>query len=386
LGVALDVTSPVADLPVGYMQFIEIAREISRDGVKLLVFDEPTAVLTETEADVFLDALERIRDKGISVIFISHRLPEILKASDRIVVFRDGRMVAELSAGSVGAKDLAELMVGRDVSLDARDRRRVDESGASVALSVRGLRVDMPGEYVRDVSFDVLEGEIFGIGGLAGQGKLGVANGVMGLFHAEGEVVFGGQSLPLNDTLAVMRRGVCFVSEDRKGVGLLLDESIVLNVTFVSMQVKGEFLKKRLGGLVSFRDEKAMAACAREYIDRLEIRCSSERQKVRQLSGGNQQKVCLAKAFAFSPKLLFVSEPTRGVDVGAKSLVLNALKAFAEENAAAVVITSSELEELRSVCDRIAIVSEGRVADILPSTADAVDFALLMSAIKRGGA
>ena len=238
--------------------------------------------------------------------------------------------------------------------------------------------MDMPGETVRNVNLEVKEGEILGIGGLAGQGKLGIPNGIMGLYEAGGRVEFDGNEIPLNSPRKCLDSSFAFVSEDRRGVGLLLDESLEWNVAFPAMQVQNKFLKDYLGGLVKWRDEKAIREVTEKYIDELKIKCTSSRQNARELSGGNQQKVCLAKAFALEPRVLFVSEPTRGIDVGAKALVLEALKQFNKEKHVTVVMISSELEELRSTCDRIAIVSGGRISGILPAAADVEEFGKLM--------
>ncbi len=382
LGVQLDPDMLVSEMPVGHKQFIEIAREIDRENVKLLVLDEPTAVLTESEAEILLKSMRRLADMGVSIIFISHRLHEITSACDSIVVLRDGLVVVEKPTEGVNVRQIAEWMVGREVENKAAvHKTEIDASdeGKDIILEVKNLWVDMPGETVKNVNMKVRRGEIFGIGGLAGQGKLGVPNGVIGLLPAGGEVLFNGKPLPLNQTRNALKSGLAFVSEDRRGVGLLLDEPIDWNIAFNAMQVQNKFLKKLLGGLIMWRDDKAMKECAQSYIHALEIKCTSERQKTRQLSGGNQQKVCLAKAFAMEPSLLFVSEPTRGIDVGAKKLVLDALRRYNAENNTTIVMVSSELEELRAICDRIAIVSEGQVAGILPPGAEAADFGLLMS-------
>ena len=379
LGVKLDVNELVSEQPVGHKQFLEIAREINRDNVRLIVFDEPTAVLTESEAEIFLATLRLLADKGIGIIFISHRLAEIKSVCDRLIVLRDGTVVADKPTKDTEIKEIIELMVGRDVDVGTDTSTKTKPDDESIHLKVNNLWVDMPGERVRDVSFEVRRGEIFGIGGLAGQGKLGIPNGIMGLAPSGGEILLNGIPLKLNDPRAPLNAHMAFVSEDRRGVGLLLDEPIDWNIAFNAMQVQGKFLKKRLGGLISFRDEGAMREVAQKYISSLEIRCTGEKQRTRQLSGGNQQKVCLAKAFAFSPELLIVSEPTRGIDIGAKMLVLDALRSFSRENNTTIIIVSSELEELRSICDRISIISEGSVAGILPGTAKAVEFGLLMS-------
>ncbi len=380
LGVQLDTETFVSEMPVGHKQFIEIAREINRDEVKLIVLDEPTAVLTESEAEVLLKSMRLLADMGISIVFISHRLHEITSICDTIVVLRDGLVVKEAPADSLDVRQIAEWMVGRDVDAEAKYiRPEVKINENDIIFETRKLWVDMPGETIKNVSLKVRRGEILGIGGLAGQGKLGIPNGVMGLFVSGGEIFFEGKPLKLNDTLNAQQNGIAFVSEDRRGVGLLLDEPIDWNIAFNAMQVQNKFLKSYLGGLIKWRDEKSMKACALEYIKSLEIRCTSQRQKARNLSGGNQQKVCLAKAFAMNPKLLFVSEPTRGIDVGAKKLVLDALRKYNEENNTTIVIISSELEELRSISDRIAIVCEGKIFGILPPEAPVVDFGLLMA-------
>ncbi|HEY9055361.1 MAG TPA: sugar ABC transporter ATP-binding protein [Rectinemataceae bacterium] len=378
LGVKLEPDTLVSEMPVGHKQFTEIAREISRENTSILVLDEPTAVLTESEARILLESLRRLAAEGVAIIFISHRLQEIVEVADRIVVLRDGRVVKDVPTEGVGIKDIASWMMGR--SLSSESSRESDRDLASeIALKVEGLWVDMPGETVRDVGFEVRRGEIFGIGGLAGQGKLGIPNGIMGLYAAGGEVVLEGQQVPLNDPAAALKAGMAFVSEDRRGVGLLLDESLDWNIAFTAMQVRKEYLKPVLGGLFSLRDEAGMEKLSEEYIKRLDIKCTSHKQKAKELSGGNQQKICLAKAFALKPRLLFVSEPTRGIDVGAKKLVLDTLRKYNQEYGTTIVMISSELEELRSICDRIAIIDEGRIAGILPPRADVAEFGILMA-------
>jgi simple sugar transport system ATP-binding protein len=287
-------------------------------------------------------------------------------------------VVKDSPTAGLSIRDIASWMVGRSVSGETELQDSNRNLGEPI-LSVEHLWVDMPGETVRDVSFTVRRGEIFGIGGLAGQGKLGVPNGIMGLYPAGGAVHLENKVLPLNDPAGALRAGMAFVSEDRRGVGLLLDESLDWNIAFTAMQVHGQYLKPLLGGLIKLRDERAMAALCQEYINLLEIKCTSHKQKARELSGGNQQKVCLAKAFALKPQVLFVSEPTRGIDIGAKKLVLDTLRRYNRDYGTTIIMVSSELEELRSVCDRIAIVDEGRIAGILPAHRDSADFGLLMA-------
>ena len=382
MGVHIDADMRISDMPVGHKQFTEIARELSKDQLKLLILDESTAVLTEKEADALLDSIRGMSKRGISVIFITHRLHEILSVCDKVVIMRDGHVVKDTPAKETNVDEITKAMVGRKVDTSV-SRDIIDHSDAKTIMSIRKLWVDMPGEIVRNVNLDIKEGEILGIGGLAGQGKLGIPNGVMGLYEAGGTVEFDGKPIPLNNPRKCLDEQLAFVSEDRRGVGLLLDETLEWNVAFPAMQIHNKFLKSYLGGLVKWRDEKAIHEVTEQYIDELKIKCTSSKQKARELSGGNQQKVCLAKAFALEPKFLFVSEPTRGIDVGAKALVLEALKKFNRESGVTVVMISSELEELRTTCDRIAIVSGGRIAGILPATESSEAFgALMVSQVK----
>ena len=375
LGVAVDPHMVVREMPVGHKQFTEIARELSKDQLKLLILDEPTAVLTEREAEALLHSIRSMADQGVSVIFITHRLPELLAVCDRLVIMRDGRVVRDGPARDMEIPEITRWMVGREVETAAAPEIRNHENAETI-LSVRHLWVDMPGEAVRDVNLEVREGEILGIGGLAGQGKLGIPNGIMGLYEAGGAVEFAGRTIPLNSPRACLDASLAFVPEDRRGVGLLLDESLAWNIAFPAMQIQNRFLKKI--GPIRWRDETAIRETAEGYLKDLGIKCTGPGQRAGELSGGNQQKVCLAKALALNPRLLFVSEPTRGIDVGARALVLDALRRFNREKGVTVVMVSSELEELRQACHRIAIVSGGKIAGVLPASEPSEAFGMLM--------
>jgi len=377
LEIELNPEMIVKEMPVGHKQFIEIAREIDRKSLKLLVLDEPTAVLTESEADIAMKAIKKLAAKGISVIFISHRLQEILDSCDRIVVLKDGSIQKELIPSDTNPREIAEYMIGHELTKSTWKSKETRKNSETI-LEVNNLWVDMPGEQVNGASFKVKKGEIFGIGGLTGQGKLGIANGIMGLHPAEGEVKFKGKPILLNNSKYVLEQGIAFVSEDRRGLGLILDQPIFKNITFTAMQIKDMFLKSLLGGLIKWSDDKAMIKTTTEYIDALQIKCENEKQLVRELSGGNQQKLCMAKVFVLQPELIFVSEPTRGIDVGAKSLVLDTLREYNRKYGTTIIMASSELVELRAICERIAIVDEGRISGILPPTAELVEFGLLM--------
>lgn len=376
VGMNIDEWVKVAGLPIGHMQFVEIAREIDKMNIKVLVFDEPTAVLTENEAANLLATMKRIAESGIAILFITHRLDEVMEVADNITILRDGSLVATQKKTDTNVIRMAELMVGREVETMARETQ-VPKEGREIILSVKGLQVDMPGEQVNGVDLEVARGEILGIGGLSGQGKIGIANGLMGMYPASGEVTLQGKPLELNNTKGSLARGMAFVSEDRRGVGLMLDSSIEDNIAFTAIQVKDKFLRKY--GPFSQVAQSEIRQHALSMIKDLDIRCRGPLQNTRRLSGGNQQKVCIARALTLDPTVLFVSEPTRGIDVGAKRLVLETLVKLNEEFGMTIIMTSSELAELRSVCDRIAIISKGQVEGILEPHSSDADFGLMMS-------
>lgn len=373
IGLSLDETTRVAGLPVGHLQLVEIAREIDKMNARLLVFDEPTAVLTESEATDLLSIMRSLAESGIAILFITHRLDEVMAIADRITVLRDGALVTTVPRSATTVAELAAWMIGRP--RDAATVTSRPKTAGEVILSVAELAVEMPGETVREVSLEVRRGEILGLAGLAGQGKIGIANGIMGLHPARGRVSFEGVPVPFGDPLAAIRLGMAFVSEDRRQVGLVLDAPIEWNISATAVQAQGRFLRGR--GPLALYDRAAAVGHAEQMIESLDIRCQGATEPVRRLSGGNQQKVCLARAFSLRPKLLFVSEPTRGIDVGAKDRVLHILVELNRGEGVTIVVTSSELAELRQIAHRIAVIDAGRVAGILPPDAPDVEFGLL---------
>jgi len=381
LGMTVDDWLPVAGLPVGYMQFVEIAREIDKENMRLLVFDEPTAVLAESEAEKLLEAMKKLAAKGISILFITHRLGEVIAVADNITVLRDGEQVSTMTKEEATVEKIAQLMVGRKVERIEKIRKAdTSKNNNETILTIKNLVVHMPGEQVKGISLDIKKGEILGIGGLAGQGKVGLANGIMGLYRSTGEVYKDGHLIELNNPRKSMENKLAFVSEDRRGIGLLLDTSIEMNIAITSMQIRDSFLKPLLG-IKAFKmmDDRKIREHSQKYIKELDIRCTGPTQYTRRLSGGNQQKVCIARALTLEPDILFVSEPTRGIDIGAKKLVLDLLVKLNVEQGMTIVMTSSELGELRSICDRIALVYEGKLQGILGPQDSDVDFGLMMA-------
>jgi simple sugar transport system ATP-binding protein len=305
-------------------------------------------------------------------------LDEVLAIADSITVLRDGEKVGFMTQSEATVEKIAEAMVGRKVERI----NQVAKEGCceDTILSIKNMSVHMPGEMVKNVSLDIKKGEILGIGGLAGQGKIGIANGIMGLYPASGEVCIGAQALELGNPRVAIQSKLAFVSEDRRGVGLLLDNSIELNIVMTSMQIQGKFLKSFFGlPGIEMMDERSIREHAEKMIKDLDIRCTGPTQITRRLSGGNQQKVCIARALTLEPEILFVSEPTRGIDIGAKKLVLDLLVELNRTLGMTIVVTSSELGELRSICDRIAIVYEGQLEAILSPTAPDLDYGLAMA-------
>ena len=378
VGMSIDEWAPVAGLPVSHLQFVEIARELDKKNLKLLVFDEPTAVLTESEADTLLALMKGLSQRGIAILFITHRLHEVMDVAHRITILRDGEVVQSLPRTDLTIERVAELMVGRPLEITAATERLKDIS-KEMALSIADLHVSMPGEEVHGLDLEVRRGEILGLGGLAGYGKVGVANGIMGLSRARGRVLKDGRPVPLNDPNASLQAGLAFVSEDRRGVGIMPEESIEMNIGLPAIRAQGRFLHKGLIPQWALLDAKGLRRHAEEMIRRLDVRCTGPGQSVGRLSGGNQQKVCLARAMTLEPDILLVSEPTRGIDIGAKKRVLDLLVELNREKGMTIVMTSSELAELRTICDRIAIITRGRLGAVLRPDAPDAQYGLAMA-------
>ena len=361
VGMNIEEYTMVSGLPVGHMQFIEIAREIDKKGMKLLVFDEPTAVLTESEAQQLLNVMKNIASQGIAIIFITHRLDEVMDAADRITILRDGTLVTSLDKKDATAEKLAALMIGRgDESVIKVDKRHTEIKGET-AMTIRDMWVNMPGEVDRGIDLDIYEGEILGIGGLAGQGKIGVPNGVMGLYEASGEVTFFGHTLPLGNTRDALKAGLAMVSEDRRGVGLLLDQSIEDNIAFTAMQINGDFIRT-------------------PEVDR-NVSVVSAVPAVREVMVALQRAVADTGDVVAEGRDIIIID-TAGRLHNKKQLVLETLVRLNREQGLTIVMVSSELQELRSICDRIAIVAEGKVVDILSPDASDIAFGLAMSGKK----
>ena len=336
LGEKIDPRRKVRDLKIAQKQMVEIAKAISFN-VELLVMDEPTSVLTGKETRVLFDLIASLSDQGIAVVYISHRLKEIIDVCHQVTVLRDGSLVATRDVSEVTAQQIAALMVGREV----KESRASDFAGDpdTVMLEAR----EVTDKLLKGVSFQVRRGEILGFSGLVGAGRTELMEVIFGLRKPEkGSVLIQGKPVTIRSAIDAIRCDLGFVTEDRKETGLVLCRDIVDNSNYV-------YWRKTLG---VFKGKKSSAANAKRMIQRLGIRCASPAQNVSNLSGGNQQKVALAKWLLSGAKVLVLDEPTRGVDVGARQEIYQIIRELAAEGVA-IVVVSSDLPEILSICERV---------------------------------
>lgn len=372
LGFQLDESLYVREISINAKQFVEIAREIQRQDLKVLFLDEPTAVLNTEDANRLLVILKELAEDGVTIIFCTHRLHEICEVCDRVMVIRDGVKVSEYYKSEMDIEQLAHDMVGYEVSkVNQRRERRQEE----MVLSFREFSVNMPGERLEKINLDIYKGEVLGVTSLSGHGKLALGYGLMGMFPTEGSVIYDKQEIDVNQIQKNIENGLFLLPDDRKRMGLLLKHSIKDNVLFSNIYSKKKY-KKRLLGFFRTQEKKEMKQFVEQQRELLDIKCESIEQLTEELSGGNQQKVCIARVNAMEPNVLFILEPTRGVDVGAKEKILDMLVKMSVEKGMTVVVVSSELEELKRISDRIVVLCEGKYLQVLSPDAEEETFAL----------
>ncbi|MFE4643036.1 sugar ABC transporter ATP-binding protein [Streptomyces sp. NPDC056730] len=366
LGVELDPDRPARGLSIADQQIVEIAKALSFDA-RVLIMDEPTAALTGSEAARLFSVVRTLRAEGAAILFISHRLEEIFALCQRVTTLRDGRWISSEPLAGLSEDDLVRSMVGRDLGeLYPKQSADVGE----IALSVR--RLTREGVF-RDISFEVRRGEIVALAGLVGAGRSEVAQAVFGVDRADaGEVVVDGQSLPAGSPTAAMDAGLALVPEDRRQRGLVMDMSIERNIALTGLGRLGR------GGMVRRVLERGRAA---DWAVRLQLKYNRLADPVGVLSGGNQQKVVLAKWLATEPAVLIVDEPTRGIDVGTKAEVHRLLSSLAAEGLAVLMI-SSDLPEVLGMADRVLVMHEGRLTAEIPR-AEATEEAVMAAATGR---
>jgi len=350
----IDPRTPVGSLGIGRQQLVEIAKALSQDA-KILVLDEPTAALTESEVETLFEIITKLRSRGVGLIYISHKLEEVFRMSDRITVLRDGKTVGTHAAAELTKDKVIAEMVGREVG----DIFPVStHEFGDTALEVKDINVyslDRPDKrFVSDVSFAVRKGEVLGIAGLMGSGRTELLTALFGAWQGKdsGEVTVSGSQVQLRSESDAIANGIAFVTEDRKRYGLILDQTISDNMTLVGLrQISGWLLTDRAKEL----------SAVRTSMDSLRVKAGSPMVVADTLSGGNQQKVVLGKWLLTNPKVLFLDEPTRGIDVGAKQEIYAEINKLAQEGLA-IILVSSELPEVLGLSDRVIVLHNGRIS------------------------
>ena len=355
MGVHIDVGATMSDLSVGQQQMVEICKALMADA-KVLIMDEPTAALTQSETEVLFEVINSLRAKGVSIVYISHRMEEIFELCDRITILRDGQYIGTEYIKDITMDDVVQMMIGREIG--ERYPKRDCQIGSEV-LRVEGLSHE---KFFKDVNFTVHAGEVLGVSGLMGAGRTEIMHTIFGSYPAAGGKIFiDGVEHHIHNPREAIAAGIGFITEDRKTEGLLLEKSISENIEICNLgktSVKG------------VRNAKKRAELVKKGIEEFRIRCFGPDHECNNLSGGNQQKVVLAKWIYTDPKILILDEPTRGVDIGAKKEIYSVINDLAARGVA-VIMVSSELPEVLGMSDRIMVVHEGHVTGIIDAaTAD----------------
>jgi ribose transport system ATP-binding protein len=350
----IDPRQTVRDLSISQQQVVEIVKALSVN-CKVIIFDEPTAALTESETEALFRIIGTLKKKGIGILYISHRLAEIYRIADQVTILRDGRLIQTAAVEDITQVELVNRMVGRDLKdiYPAKAKASAEARRGETLLEVRGL--SRPGEF-RDVSFDLREGEILGFAGLVGSGRTEVARAICGLARkAAGTVALRGEALELREYRDAIRAGIVYLTENRALEGLFLDLSIAKNISVMDLSQVASL------GLIQQKSETGLAE---RYSSEMQIKLASVAQKANSLSGGNQQKVLISKLLSVRPKVVIMDEPTRGIDIGSKAQIYHLLRRLATEGVGVIMI-SSELPEIIGVCDRVAVMYEGRICEVL---------------------
>jgi ribose transport system ATP-binding protein len=344
----VDVRRPVRRLSVSQQQMVEIAKAVARDA-RVLFMDEPTDVLTGAETEVLFDLIRRLRDQGVAIVYVSHKLDEIERIADVVTILRDGEHIATKPVAELDQRGMARLMVGRELTDMYPDKRTSED--APVVLRVEGLDID---GWVEDASFDLRRGEVLGFAGLVGAGRTELFEGLIGLRPSRGRVELDGRPLEIRRPEDAHRAGIAYLTEDRKSKGLVAEMRLDENLTL-------QALERFAHPLIDRGQERA---ALREAVDRYDIRVGQLDARAGELSGGNQQKLVVAKILLGDPRIVILDEPTRGIDVGTKREIYFLIRDLAESGIAVVVI-SSELPEIIGLSHRVVVMRSGRITGVL---------------------
>ncbi len=345
LGISINPKRMLKELSVGYQQIVEIAKSISRD-TKVLIMDEPSAPLTNREIKYMFTIVKKLKERGVTIIYISHRLEEVFELSDRVTVMRDGKYVATLNTKDTNRKEIISLMVGRELGNDYPEKNV--KTGNKI-LELKNIST----KNVKNISFNLKSGEILGLAGIVGAGRTEVARAIFGADNIlEGDIFINGKKVRIKSPSQAIKNGIGLIPEDRKQQGVLLRMSVRDNISYSSLNKLSKY------GLINRKKEKISIE---KICTDLKIKTPTLDQLVKNLSGGNQQKVVLAKWLLMDSKILIFDEPTRGIDVGAKQEIYNIMKELIEAGKSIIMI-SSEMPELLGMSDRILVMHEGRIA------------------------
>ena len=340
LGLEFNAKEKLSKLSIANQQMVEIARAVSEDA-KILIMDEPTSALTSDEKDSLFRIVRKLKEKGLGIIFVSHRLNEVFEIADRVTILKDGRLVGHYDINELNEQKMVELMIGKTLEVFF-PKKKVDIG--EVIFSIQNLS---RGNKIKNVSFDLKKGEILGLTGLLGSGRTEIARCIFGIDHYDkGQILYKGKLIRFSTPKQASHAGFALVPEDRKSLGLVLKMGIGDNICLAS-----EFVKP-------WRQKEKEKEVTIEYINKLNIRCTGEKQKVMNLSGGNQQKVVIAKWLTRNSNVLILDEPTKGIDVSAKAEI-HALIGDLVEAGTSVILISSEFDEIMGLCDRAVVLYEG---------------------------
>ena len=339
----------VKELSVAQMQMVEILKNISQE-VSVLVLDEPTTALSSKEVEGLFEMLKRLKNKGVCIIYISHKMDEVLNISDKISVLRDGVLVGTVNKNETTREDIIKMMIGRDVTWQVKQKNEVSD-GAPTVLKVKNIQ----SKKLKDIAFDLKKGEILGFSGLMGSGRTEVARAIFGADKVRVlDMEINGQEVAIHSPEEAIKHGVCYLSEDRKQYGLMIEHSIYANESISSLDANTKFF---------LINDAVLEKEAEKHKDELKIKYHSIEDKIDHLSGGNQQKCIIARWLLKDAEIFIFDEPTKGIDIGAKNEIYKKIKELAKKGKSIIVI-SSELEEITQLCDRVVVMCEGRITKI----------------------